>query len=200
MQNKLCTKCEIIKPITEFYFSKNNKNNVMTNCKKCDNKRKKNYFHSKQGLITRIYSDQKKSAYNRNYAPPTYSKEMLREWLLTNLLFNQLYNNWILSNFNRWLTPSCDRKNDYKSYTLDNLQLVTWKENNDKSHKDRKEGRNNKMSKSILQYDINENFIKEYYSTMSIERDLGIYHGHISNVCKGKNKTAGGYIWKYKNI
>lgn len=65
-------------------------------------------------------------------------------------------------------------------------------------------------SKVVLQYDLNGNFIKEWPSTMEIERQLGFANTHISNCCKGgyfnndRNKwvnvsQAYGYIWRYKN-
>ena len=49
-----------------------------------------------------------------------------------------------------------------------------------------------------LQYDINGNFIKKWSCAKEIERQLGIHHSHISKCCKGKLKTAGGYIWRYE--
>lgn len=66
-------------------------------------------------------------------------------------------------------------------------------------------------SKVVLQYDLNGNFIKEWPSTMEIERQLGFANTHISNCCKGgyfnndRNKwvnvsQAYGYIWKYKKV
>lgn len=65
-------------------------------------------------------------------------------------------------------------------------------------------------SKVVLQYDLNGNFIKEWPSTMEIERQLGFANTHISNCCKGgyfnndRNKwvnvsQAYGYKWQYKN-
>ena len=57
--------------------------------------------------------------------------------------------------------------------------------------------KNGKTSKKIKQYDKEGNFIKEWESTMEIERQLKIHHGSISSVCKDKVKTAGGFVWKY---
>lgn len=51
----------------------------------------------------------------------------------------------------------------------------------------------------IIQYDKNLNFINEFYSISEAERITGIPNSNIVNCCKGKRKTAGGYIWKYKN-
>lgn len=47
-------------------------------------------------------------------------------------------------------------------------------------------------------YDLNGNFIKEYRSIGEAGRSLNKKHySAISAVCKGKRKTAFGYIWKY---
>ena len=55
-----------------------------------------------------------------------------------------------------------------------------------------------KIKKPILQYDLEGNFIKEWPGVIDAERELGIFSGSISTVCKGKQKTAGKFIWKYK--
>ena len=54
-------------------------------------------------------------------------------------------------------------------------------------------------SKKVNQYDINGNFIREWGSTMQIERELKIKHSNISACClkNRKYKTAGGYRWEY---
>jgi hypothetical protein len=53
-------------------------------------------------------------------------------------------------------------------------------------------------NKPILQYDLHENFIKEWVSGREAYRHLGIHYGSISVCCQNKTKTAGGFIWKYK--
>lgn len=59
--------------------------------------------------------------------------------------------------------------------------------------------RNNcKLSKVTLQYTLNGEFIKEWKSTMDIERTLGLSNKSISACCIGKQKTAYGFIWKYR--
>ena len=60
-----------------------------------------------------------------------------------------------------------------------------------------------KMSEShgvngILQFSKDGEFIAEYTSTMEAERQIGCHHAHISKCCKGKIKSCGGYIWRYK--
>lgn len=51
----------------------------------------------------------------------------------------------------------------------------------------------------IIQYDKNLNFINEFYSISEAERITGIPNPNVVKCCKGERKTAGGYIWKYKD-
>lgn len=55
------------------------------------------------------------------------------------------------------------------------------------------------LVKPVIQYDLNGNFINEYFGTRDAYRKTGISYSHIGDVCLGKRKTAGKYIWKYKN-
>ena len=55
-----------------------------------------------------------------------------------------------------------------------------------------------KRSKSILQYDLNMKFIKEFNSIMDAQRELSIDNASIVNVCKGKYKQTHWFIFKYK--
>ena len=51
--------------------------------------------------------------------------------------------------------------------------------------------------KPISQFSLNGDFIRDWDSMASAERELKIYN--ISKACKGDFKTSGGFIWKYKN-
>lgn len=55
-----------------------------------------------------------------------------------------------------------------------------------------------KQSKAVLQYDLDGNFISEYYSIIEASRVVGGSHSNISKCCNGKYKSSVGYIWKYK--
>lgn len=52
--------------------------------------------------------------------------------------------------------------------------------------------------KKILQYDLNNNFIKEWDSATDVKKELGYNNSSITNCCKKISKTSYGYIWKYK--
>ena len=53
-------------------------------------------------------------------------------------------------------------------------------------------------SKIVEQYDLNLKFIKEWPSVSDAENSLNITHGDISKCALHKRRSAGGYIWKYK--
>ena len=57
----------------------------------------------------------------------------------------------------------------------------------------------NPFMKPVLQFTKDGQFVKEWDCAKRAENELGISH-HIHDCCKGKLKTTGGYIWKYKNL
>lgn len=97
-----------------------------------------------------------------------------------------------------------------KDNRLENLELIEhtkhlklhYKEKGKKMVKAVKD----KCSKPVLQYTLNGEFVAEYKSAADAERQTGICNSNITACCKGrikkgyKVKTAGGYIWKYKEI
>lgn len=54
--------------------------------------------------------------------------------------------------------------------------------------------------KPIIQYDRQLNYIREWDSTKSATKELFINGGNISCCLSGKIKTAGGFIFRYKNV
>jgi group I intron endonuclease len=50
----------------------------------------------------------------------------------------------------------------------------------------------------VLQFDLNDKFIKEWNCLMDIKRELGFHIGNVSSCLKGKIKTYKKFIWKYK--
>ena len=51
----------------------------------------------------------------------------------------------------------------------------------------------------VIQLDRLGNELNHFPSAAQASRELKIDHTGIVNVCKGKQHTAGGYLWKYKN-
>lgn len=57
-------------------------------------------------------------------------------------------------------------------------------------------GKDHPASKKVYQYDIAGNFIKEWNCLSDVQRELNILVTHITACCNGRQKTAGGYIWR----
>jgi len=189
---KQCTKCNRHKELTEFCKQKAGEYGLQSHCKDCNSDIMKNYRRTVPGMITQIYGTQRKSSIRRNHKMPTYTKKEFKKWILSQNNFKELYNNWVVSDYNKMLRPSVDRLDDYKGYSFDNIQLITWGENDKKGKQDRKSG------KPVSQYTLEDNLISNYYSMMEGARQTGVSHGSIWSACQGRLKTAGGYKWKYK--
>lgn len=58
-------------------------------------------------------------------------------------------------------------------------------------------GNNSLIGKKIIQYDLNGNFIKIWNSIKYTGKVIGVSDGDIVAVCRGRQKSAGGYQWKY---
>lgn len=90
---------------------------------------------------------------------------------------------------------------------VENLQWTTYKENcnNPITNNRQKEnaamlgkfGSEHPKAKEIVQLTLNGRFVKKWSCAAEVERELGIYRGNITNCCRGKNKSAGGYKWMY---
>lgn len=96
--------------------------------------------------------------------------------------------------------PCINHKDEDKTNNcLDNLEWCDHKYNNNYGT------RNKRISlsqfKPVLQFDKSGNFIAEYESGIEASRKTGINRHDISQCCLGlyHHKSAGGFIWKYKN-
>ena len=56
-----------------------------------------------------------------------------------------------------------------------------------------------KKSKQVTQYDMQMNYLADYYSCREAGRVTNIPNGDIINCCKGRFKQSGGFKWKYKD-
>jgi len=52
--------------------------------------------------------------------------------------------------------------------------------------------------KSVIQFDKDNNFIKEWESAKLASKELNLNRIGIMTCCNGLYKTSGGFIWKYK--
>ncbi len=104
----------------------------------------------------------------------------------------EIKNLWFRDKAYEMKQASIDRINNDRDYTLDNCRFIELSENVTK--------RNYQFSKIILQYDKQFNLIKEWTCLKLIYNSLGLDVSNIVKVCKNKQKTAYGYIWRYKSV
>lgn len=100
--------------------------------------------------------------------------------------------------FGRVLSDVHKRKiSDYKKReskdVFINCQKKAWDKNRGRKLTDEHKS---KISKPIIQLDLDGNHIKEYISGIEAFRQTKITH--INSVASGKRKTAGGYRWIFK--
>ena len=79
---------------------------------------------------------------------------------------------------------------------LSNLEWCTEREN--AIHGTRTKRVAEKLSKKVIQLDLNDNVLNEFESMRQAERETGIPNGNISSCCNGRTKSAGGYKWRRK--
>lgn len=87
-----------------------------------------------------------------------------------------------------WCTNAENIQHAYRNGLMENaIKFV-------KTHKIR--------AKKINQYDLDGNYIKTFIGSVEAQNELRsigikVNAGNIRNVCQGKRKKAGGYIWRY---
>jgi len=86
---------------------------------------------------------------------------------------------------------SINRKDNNGDYTFENCEFIEMGINSCE--------RNIRVcSKTILQFDKQGNFIREWPSATLAARTLNFNQGNIHRVIIGKTNSAYGYIWRYK--
>lgn len=104
--------------------------------------------------------------------------------------------------------PTINHKNGIRNdNNIDNLEWNTYSENHVHSYRELgrksskpwlgKFGKLHCNSTEVLQYNKQGKFIKHWHSLADVERNLNIKYRNVVESLSGRNKTAGGFIWRY---
>ncbi len=192
METKICTKCDLVLDISRFRKSGKKLTSTRSECRDCENKVQELFSRTKRGVVTTIYSSQRESSRKRLHHEPSYTKDELSDWITGQDVFHTLFKEWEKSGYDRWKKPSVDRIDNEIGYTMSNIQLMTWKENNDKGVEDL-------LIKTVYCYTLDGSRLTKYKSTMAAERATGVLAKNIGLVCNGRAQSAGGMIWRYED-
>lgn len=95
--------------------------------------------------------------------------------------------------------PEVNHKDENKDNNcVDNLEWCEKLYNMNYGERNKKIKENNANTTSILQFDLEGNFMQEYSRISDACDKYHIRSSGISNCCRGLYKQSGGYIWKYK--
>ena len=154
-------------------------------------------------MINRCYSDK-----HRNSNPTYEDCYVCDRWLALSNFVEDIVK---IDGYEYWLNHPNERvalDKDIKSngvnkcYCLEQCMFVTIQENTRQATNTREgmstDNENRSISLPVFQYDKNGVFIKKFKNVIDAERELNIDHSNIVKCCRGKRKSAGGFIWKYE--
>lgn len=198
---KTCTHCHTEKELSCFGSRKNVNNTdkpyYNSICKPCMAKRTRDYKKTPKGRAYSSYVSQVTASKKRGHRLPNYTQAELYEWMLNNGLL-ELMVPWKASGYDKWLSPSVDRLDNTLPYTLDNLELVTWEENDKRAKADRAIGRLVTNERAVTQLTKQGELIAKFPSIVAASKYTGIGQSNISEcLTNPKCSTAGGFIWIY---
>jgi hypothetical protein len=164
---------------------------------------------TQEGWLTKVYGRMRKSAKDRGMPMPTFTKKELWGWI-DKAKFNSLFEAWCESGCKKQLVPSINRIDDYKSYTLDNIELITWAENNKKgrgsiktwelAHSKLGDTAKAMFSKPVAKADLDGTVLCIYPSVREAARQNNADASTISKVCRGEKHTHHKHKWTYLNV
>lgn len=150
------------------------------------------YF--KQLLYLQRYRSKKK-----NFQPPTYTWDELKDWLDAQPNTVKVWNDWVNSGYQQELCPSIDRIDNKKGYSLDNIQLMTFQQNRAKGHQDVINGEQNTgMERVAVQGFYPDGSLQGTYASINeAARQTGMSAQTIGRHAKGIYKRPLKIYWRY---
>lgn len=191
---RTCCNCKLDKPQTDFHKGK-------TRCKPCTAIYDRDKARTPEGLVRRVYNNQRMTTRKMGRALPAYTYEQLCLWLDAQPEFHILYHAWVAGGYAKDDSPSVDRKDNTIGYTLNNIQVVSWRQNLLNQKKQNLSGEYlHTGSKAINQLSLDGAFIAKFESIgIALRHIKGDRKGtsNVAAVADGKWQSAYGYKWEW---
>lgn len=185
-----CSKCLTLKPIDAFYKDRRKKYGIRSACRKCTIASNAQAIRNDINIfLSNRYNKQVYNSKIRNHPKPSYSKEEFIVWANNQPNIHDLFAAWKSSNYSKNLIPSIDRINSLLPYTLSNIQLVTWKDNNTNNNIEQSLGINSHNSKQIATYNSTGILISTYTSVAHAARELKVSYSKVRYAVNSPTKT-----------
>ena len=156
-----------------------------------------NYGRVKNLPIWRKHKESKILKANKNRSKGYFKVTLCDNGSKVTRCIHRLVAKAFLSNHNN--LPQINHKDEDKSNNhVDNLEWCTEKYNINFGYGKYKGAEH--LRKKVLQFNKKMEFIKEWNSMTEAWRVCNVHKNNIMRCCQGKQKTAGGYIWKYAEI
>ncbi len=150
-----------------------------------------NYYVSSLGRVrNKIKNNLLKPSLTCGYYKVRLSNNgLVEDWMVHKLVYYVFKGEYDKSKY------VIDHKNGNKlDNSIDNLRLLTLKENAEAAFYETK---TNSSAKPVAQYDLQGNLLNTFLSARLAAKELNLDSSTISKVCRGQNKTHGGFIFKY---
>lgn len=202
---KTCIACLRSKPLSEFSKHSGFSDGRRSTCKQCYNIEQKSDPYR---FFRKIYATQKASSTKRGHPPPAYSLDDLITWADSQPHIPALWDAYQSAGHPKRLAPSVDRIDSSLPYSLSNLELVTWEENDRRGSQDTKLGAKITQHKAVSAFNPDGSLHKTYCSLHEAARDVSGSPTNIQRVAdstvitkpNGRTtilRSTKGFIWKW---
>jgi hypothetical protein len=196
MKTKICNTCGKELELGFFSFRKDS-NTYRVDCKECRATKQRKYVsENKQTVYARRNKYYKKFPWMQSYRAIRHRCNNLNasdykyyggRGIKCFITEEEIKKLWFRDKAYLMKQPTIDRKDNDGNYTFENCQFIEQSENSKKAH-----------NISILQYDLDGNFIKEWNSITEASKFIKRSTGSICGALKNRQKSTGGFVWRYK--
>ena len=151
--------------------------------KEIEEKQRDEYNNSKIGRATHMYLKYKQADKEHRRG----KGDLTAQWIVDNIFTKPCAH----CGETDWKKLGCNRLDNSKPHTMDNVEPCCKKCNNKLNFED--------MSKKVYQYTLDGELVKIWSSTAECGRN-GFFQSHIGACCRGERKTHKGYKWSYKPL